>query len=76
MKMNNYQKFVLLLQNYLKENMRADDEDIRKISEKFLADMKEASQNSAGDNYLYNGERKLAIVKMDDFTDFYRQVKK
>ena len=40
MKMNNYQKFILLLQNYLKENLAISDDDIQRYSIKFLSDMK------------------------------------
>lgn len=75
MKMNNYQKFILLLQNYLKENLAISDDDIQRYSIRFLSDMKNASLNDSNNNYLYNGDKKLNIIKMDDFTDFYCQIK-
>ena len=75
MKMNNYQKFKLLLHKYLEENLSDSIEDMQSMLRTFLADIKDASRNDAGDNYLYNGERKLDIIKMDDFTDFYRRIK-
>lgn len=75
MKMNNYQKFILLLQNYLKENLAISDNDIQELSTQFLSDMKNASLNDSNNNYLYNGDKKLNIIKMDDFADFYRRIK-
>ena len=75
MKMNNYQKFILLLQNYLKENLAISDDDIQRYSIKFLSDMKNASLDDSNNNYLYNGDKKLSVIKMDDFTDCYRQIK-
>lgn len=75
MKMNNYQKFILLLQNYLKENLAISDDNIEELSKRFLSDMKNASLDDSNNNYLYNGDKKLSVIKMDDFTDCYRQIK-
>ena len=70
MKMNNYQKFILLLQNYLKENLAISNDDIQRYSIKFLSDMKNASLNDNNNYYLYDGDKKLNVIKMDDFTNF------
>ena len=75
MKMNNYQKFILLLQNYLKENLAISNDDIQRYSIKFLSDMKNASLNDNNNYYLYDGDKKLNVIKMDDFTNFYSQIK-
>jgi histidyl-tRNA synthetase len=75
MKMNNYQKFILLLQNYLKENLAISDDNIEELSKRFLSDMKNASLNDNNNYYLYDGDKKLNVIKMDDFTDFYCKIK-